>query len=69
MQQLMWHQQDCWKHIRSKVMATKKFLIEVEEGMTKCGQCPDGFPCGGFGPIHCCDFNLATMKITEMEDK
>lgn len=37
--------------------------------MTKCGQCPDDFPCGGFGPIHCCDYNLATMKITEMEEE
>lgn len=49
-------------------MATKTFIIEVEEGMTKCGQCPDGFPCGGTGPIHCCDYNIATMKITEHQD-
>lgn len=49
-------------------MATKKFIIEVEEGMTKCGQCPDGFPCGGLSFLHCCDYNLATMKITEYNE-
>ena len=47
----------------------KKFLIEVEEGMTECGQCPDDFPCGGLSFLHCCDYNLATMKITEMEEE
>lgn len=50
-------------------MATKKYLVEVEEGRTECDQCPDFFLCGGFGPIHCNDFNLATMKIKEYEDK
>ena len=48
-------------------MATKTFIIEVEEGMTKCGQCPDVFPCGGTDPIHCCDYNIATMKIKEVD--
>jgi hypothetical protein len=48
-------------------MATKKYILEVEEGVTNCGQCPEDFPCGGFGPIHCCDFNLTTMKIKELE--
>lgn len=23
-------------------MATKKFLLEVEEGMTNCSECPEG---------------------------
>lgn len=46
-------------------MATKKFIIEVEEGRTKCGQCPDGFPCEGLSFLHCCDYNLATMRVKE----
>ncbi|MBO5803570.1 MAG: hypothetical protein J6R25_00615 [Bacteroidales bacterium] len=50
-------------------MATKKFIIEVEEGMTNCCECPEGFSCGGSSFLDCCDYNLATIKIKEYEDK
>ena len=62
-------------------MATKKFIIEVEEGVTKCDKdCPFagpaflGYQCGlhneiGFGELQCVKYNLATMKIEEYEDK
>lgn len=53
-------------------MATKKFIIEVEEGETMCYKCP-------FRYIDCtekmndvldCDkYNLATMKIKELEEE
>lgn len=49
-------------------MATKKFLIEVEEGRTRCDECPEGIACGGLSSLHCCDYNLATMKIKEYEE-
>ena len=49
-------------------MATKKFLIEVEEGSTNCSECPEGIACGGLSFLHCCDYNLATIKIKEYED-
>ena len=57
-------------------MATKKFLIEVEEGHTHCddkcplkhsGVCLD-FECeleNIFDFVDCCKYNLATMKIKE----
>ena len=54
-------------------MATKKFIIEVEEGRTKCEECPfyvffppmcNGAPIG----LECGRINLATMRIKEMED-
>lgn len=52
---------------------TKKFIIEVEEGRTECNECPFHivFPpmCNGApNGLHCRRENLATMKITEMED-
>lgn len=52
-------------------MATRKFIIEVEEGNTYCTQCPFVLKdCEEFkGPCNCVKYNLATMKITEMEDK
>ena len=61
-------------------MATKKFIIEVEEGWTKCDKdCPFagaaflGYQCGlhneiGFGELQCTKYNLATMKIKELEE-
>lgn len=50
-------------------MATKKFIIEVEEGRTECVNCPiDGWCCGkAIDMFKCCEFNLATMKIKEYE--
>jgi hypothetical protein len=52
-------------------MATKKFIIEVEEGETGCFDCPfhdsEHAGCGG-GIIDCSKYNLATMKIKEYED-
>lgn len=56
-------------------MATKKFIIEVEEGNTPCidGECPIyGSFYGCYGcptDINCDKYNLATMKIKEMEDE
>ena len=53
-------------------MATKKFLIEVEEGET---QCNDNCPFREYGKIcnktefNCDKYNFATMKITEMEEE
>lgn len=53
-------------------MATKKFIIEVEEGYTDCGKCPMKdcrvTPEAG-GPINCNHYNLATMKIRELEEE
>lgn len=53
-------------------MATKKFIIEVKEGETTCFDCPfhdsEHAGCGG-GIIDCSKYNLATMKITEMEEE
>ena len=56
-------------------MATKKFLIEVEEGVSKCSDCPFlycKYICkygeGGGVIVDCDQHNLATMKIKEMED-
>jgi hypothetical protein len=61
-------------------MAKKKFLIEVEEGRTECnsecllkldGKCVDADE-GVANIIHfllCDKYNLATMKITEMEEQ
>ena len=55
-------------------MATKKFLIEVEEGKTKCDKCPFHiiFPpmCNGaLNGLNCNSLNLATMKIKELEEE
>ena len=52
-------------------MATKKFIIEVEEGKTmlRCEACPMYLieDCTKL-VIDCTKYNLATMKIKEMED-
>ena len=55
-------------------MATKKFIIEVEEGVTECSsKCPfhinflpmcNGAPNG----LNCSSVDLATMKIKELEE-
>lgn len=53
-------------------MATKKFIIEVEEGITGCNSCPfDHIKCGieNIELLDCAVINLATMKIKEYEDK
>ena len=54
-------------------MATKKFIIEVEEGQTHCDDCPieiaghcSRFKISRLG-LDCDEFNLATMKIKEYE--
>lgn len=52
-------------------MATKKFIIEVEEGVTK--YC-ENFPlmildCCEEHNISCSEYNLTTMKIKEYEDR
>lgn len=60
-------------------MAIRKFIIEVEEGMTHCLLCP--FECGQMLTINCpqtalsdvlkidCNkYNLATMKIKKLEE-
>ena len=52
-------------------MATKKFLIEVEEGNTRCDKCPfDYMKCAreSLDELDCNSINLATMKIKELED-
>lgn len=55
-------------------MATKKFIIEVEEGWTNCDKCPvaeldDYDRCLVKDLIKCLDYNLATMKIKELEEE
>ena len=50
-------------------MAKKKFLIEVEEGQTRCDECPEGIACVGLSSLHCCNYNLATIKIKELEEE
>ena len=53
-------------------MATKKFLIEVEEGRVECENCPfDGCRCGRepLSVLDCDKYNLATIKIKKYEDK
>ena len=47
-------------------MATKKFVIEMEEGDTECKHCPIE-DCSKIS-IDCSKYNFATMKITEMEE-
>jgi hypothetical protein len=51
-------------------MAIKKFLIEVEEGETRCSKCPFGDCPVSFpnSPINCKEYDLATMKIKELEE-
>ena len=55
-------------------MAKKKFLIELEGGRTKCEECPfyifSLYMCNGMpNGLDCRKINLATMKITEMEEQ
>ena len=48
-------------------MATKKFIIEVEEGETRCPKCPmSGIGCQY---IDCHKYDLATMKVKEYDGK
>lgn len=52
-------------------MATKKFLIEVEEGETLCDKCPFfKFECRTdiLSNIDCNEVDFATMKIKELEE-
>ena len=51
-------------------MATKKFIIEVEEGETQCDKCPimDCTVVLEGGAINCDKWNLVTMKIKEYEE-
>lgn len=50
-------------------MATKKFIIEVEEGVTKyCENCPLLHLDCTEQSISCANYNLATMKITEYNE-
>ena len=57
-------------------MATKKFIIEVEEGDTECNKCPLLLirDCTEVGRMFipkgatCHHLNLATMKIKELEE-
>lgn len=56
-------------------MATKKFIIEVEEGESRCSTCPLDKMNGGCHDVleilfnsNCYYLNLATMKIKEYED-
>ena len=46
-------------------METKKFIIEVEKGETRCSKCPFGDCPVSFpnSPINCKEYDLATMKI------
>ena len=50
-----------------------KFTLEIEKGVTKCSECmfhqglcrfPDELH-----PINCYEFNLATVKIKELEEE
>ena len=59
---------------RQKGIATKKFIIEAEEGCTKCTECPfDECRCFELGYVDaemdCGKYNLATMKIKSMEEE
>lgn len=54
-------------------MTIRRLIIEVEEGYTRCANCPfDEYRCFEFDYIHaemdCSVVNLATMKIKEMEE-
>ena len=52
-------------------MATKKFIIEVEEGKTMCHKCPfQSVDCTEemYDILDCGKNNLATMKIKELEE-
>lgn len=52
------------------VMATRKFIIEMEEGKTMCHQCPLQYvDCFAemYDILDCSKYNLTTMKIKELE--
>lgn len=59
-------------------MATKRFIVEVEEGCTFCDDCPIrirfNIHCfmskieGGLS-LNCNKYNLTTMKIKELEEE
>lgn len=51
-------------------MATKKFIIEVEEGKVRdCYNCPfNNLNCDKYDLLDCDELNLATMKIKEYEE-
>ena len=55
-------------------MATRKFIIEVEEGITECKKCPfnEAPDCNGTNwierAIGCTNYDLATMKIKELDE-
>ena len=55
-------------------MATKKFIIEVEEGLTDgCDICPFQTAllgaCKNPPKLSCLNYDLATMKIKELEEE
>lgn len=47
----------------------KRFVIEVEEGHTECIKCPLRVTSKICSNVKCAKFNLATMKIKELEEK
>jgi hypothetical protein len=53
-------------------MATKKFIIEVDEGRTECEMCPymsiKGLGCSSVQVLNCTMYNLATMRIKEYNE-
>lgn len=52
-------------------MATKKFILEVEEGRTMCHKCPfQTIDCTEeiYNVLDCGNYNLATMRIKELEE-
>ena len=58
-------------------MATKKFLLEVEEGVTECNDSCPFRDCGkmcknhnwnSINEINCDYYNFSTMKIKELEE-
>ena len=50
-------------------MATKKFLLEVEDGHTECKDCPFRVTSNKCYMLECNRINLATMKIKEYDGK
>lgn len=51
-------------------MATKKFIIEVEEGETQCEDCPfDGCKCKTDLIPDCNKYDLSMMTIKELEEE
>lgn len=50
-------------------MATKKFIIKVEEGHTECKNCPFRVTSRICNTLECNHINLATMEIKEYEEE